>query len=139
MRESVINYQHVKCPNFIRKDAVGGIKSIQCKLCGVTIADTVDRARGYERTKGGQLVKIIQRQLTRFSNYCEIKIMFNDPGYFHVTHGCRGCLHMNLSPDVLSELHAADQEESPDGFTDRERAQVTVGVLVLSTDQSGIV
>ena len=132
-------YTHVKCPNFIQKDASGVLKSIQCKLCGIVIADTIDRIRGYEQTRGGQLIKVVQRQLTRFANYREIKIAFEDPNYFHITHGCDKCLTLNLSLAKLQELHMADQEESPDGFTAREQAQIPIGVAVLREDQSGIV
>jgi hypothetical protein len=133
------DYKYVQCPNFIVKGARGVPKSIQCKLCGTVIADTVDIVRGYEKSKGGQTIKVVQRQLTYNANYREIKIAFEDPNYFHVTHGCDKCLSLDLPMAVLVELHAADQEESPDGFTERERAQVPVGVVVLQTDQSGIV
>lgn len=131
-------YQYVKCPTFIRKDAFGAVQSIQCKTCGAVIADTIDRVKGYEMTKGGQLVKVVQRQLTRFANYREIKIAFENPRYFHVTHGCSDCMSMTLTPPQLIELFVADQEESSDGYTERERAQVPVGVVVLQEDQSGI-
>lgn len=114
------------------------VQSIQCKMCGTVIADTVDRVRGYERTKSGQLIKVVQRQFTRFSNYREIKIAFENPLYFHVTHGCSDCMSMTLTSAHLAELHAADQEDSPDGYTERERVQVPTFVLVLKEDQSGI-
>ena len=132
-------YRYVKCPSFVTKNEVGVIKSLQCKLCGVTIADTIERTRGYEKSPGGQLIKVVQRQLTRFANYREIKIAFENPGYFHVTNGCAGCFKLDMPVAVLTELHAADQEESPDGYTVRERAQVPTGVIVLQEDQSGIV
>lgn len=135
-----MSYQFVRCPNFIQKDpSTGALVAIQCKLCGSVIADTIERTVGYEKSASGQLIKVVQRQLTRFSNYTEIKIAFEDPGYFHVTHGCAKCLSMNLSVPVLTELHAADQGESPDGFTPREQLQVPTSVLVLRKDQSGIV
>lgn len=135
-----MNYKYVKCPNFITQDSsTGAMKALQCKLCGVVIADTVDRTVGFERTRGGQLIKVVRRQMTRFGNYCEIKIAFADPNYFHVTHGCRGCMHMGLHPSILAEIHAADQEVSPDGYTAKEKAQTPVGVVALQSDQSGIV
>jgi|SRR5262245_35642540 len=132
-------YEHVKCPNFVVKNPNGSVRSLQCKLCGIVIADTVDRIRGYERTRSGQLVKVVERQLTRFTNYREIKIAFDDPLYYHVTHGCADCFHIHLEPDVLAELHAADQAESPDGFTAREMSKTPIGVSVLQVDQTGIV
>jgi hypothetical protein len=133
-----MTYHYVKCPNFIRKDSLGNIEAVLCKICGTVIADTVDKTVGFEKTRGGQVIKVVRRQLTRFSNYCEIKIEFDDPSYFHVTHGCQSCLHIGLGADVLAELHQADQEESPDGFTDRERAKAPVKVAILQLDQSGI-
>lgn len=133
-----MTYQHVKCENFVRK-ANGIIQSVQCKLCGVTIADTVERTVRYERTRGGQTLKVVERKLVRFSNYREIKIAFENPNYFHVTHGCANCLSLNMPPAKLAEMHAVDQAESPDGFTAREAAQVPTHVVVLQEDQSGIV
>lgn len=132
-------YQFVKCPNFVHLDANGSVQSLQCKLCGAVIADTVDREVGMEMSRGGQLIKIVRRQLMRFDNYCEIKIAFDDPLYFHVTHGCNKCLSINMPLNVLAEMHAVDQAESPDGYTDRERSKTPVGVIVFKTDQSGIV
>lgn len=138
MSGSVSNYTYVKCPSFVTRDEFGGLKTLQCKLCGSVIADVIERALRYEKSPGGQLVKVVQRQFTRLSNYREMKIAFEDPTYFHVTHGCAACLRPDLEVAILQELHAADQEESPDGYTDRERAQVPVGILVLQADQSGI-
>lgn len=135
-----MTYRFVKCHKFATKDpSTGVLRSLQCKLCGTVIGDVVEKAVGYENSRGGQLVKVVTRQFMRFSNYTEIKIAFEDPLYYHVTNGCDKCLHMHLPVNVLAELHAADQEDSPDGYTDREKAQVPLAVMVLRHDQSGIV
>ena len=135
-----MTYKHVKCPEYIKTDpSTGSLKSVQCKLCGVVIADTVDRIVGYETSRGGQLVKVVRRQFTRFANYCEIKVAFEGTLYSHITHGCRGCLAAHMSPAVLSELHTTDQDIDPDGYTEREKEMNPSGVAVLRLDQSGIV
>lgn len=139
MSEQVTEYRFLQCPSFIRKDGQGRIVSMQCKICGNVIADTQEVILRHERTPAGQIVKVVQRQFVRLGNYREIKIGFENPRYFHITHGCSDCLKMNMPIEVLAELHAADQAESPDGYTRRERAQVPTGVLILCEDQSGIV
>lgn len=132
-----MTYQYVQCPNFVRKAPSGALEALQCKLCGAVIADTIERVTGYEVDRGGNRVKIVNRQFTRFANFTEIKILFND-GSMHVTTGCSKCLNLNLRPAVLDEMHQADQEESPDGYTDRERARRAVHVTTVRVDQSGI-
>jgi hypothetical protein len=129
--------KYVKCPDYVTKNEyTGAIEALQCKICGTTIADTVERIIGYEMTRGGQRIKVVNRQFTRLPNYREVKIEFDDSSN-HVTNGCDKCLSMNLHPSVLAELHEADQLESPDGYTDRERARYPVGVITIA-EQSGI-
>lgn len=128
-----MSYVHVKCPEYAKYDAINVLQSLQCKLCGAVIADTADRIVRYEMSRGGERIKVIKRQFTRLSNYREIKIAFDDPLYFHVTHGCSGCMGMSLPADVLAEMHRADQEHSPDGYTDRERSKTPTHVVAVST------
>ena len=128
--------KHVKCPAFVT--AVNGIvQSVQCKVCGVVIADTVERTLRYEQGRSGERTRVVNQQFTRLANYREIKIVFEDPTYFHVTNGCNKCLSMSMDIAILAEMHEADQLESPDGYTERERAQKPIGVVTLSAT-SGI-
>ena len=135
-----MSYQYVKCPSFIRKDPnTGELLEILCKLCGSVIAAKTERIIRYDTDRQGNRVKVVRDQFTRFSNYAEIKISFvGDDEYFHITHGCTKCLNTGLSVDVLTELHQADQEESPDGYTDRERARVPIKVEALRNDGGGM-
>jgi hypothetical protein len=134
-----MTYGLISCPDHIKRDARGVLQSMQCKVCGAVIADTCDRLVGYEITKSGERVKVITRNFTRLDNFTEIKIAFEDPKYSHITHGCNKCLSLDMSPALLAELHQADQEDSPDGYTDRERAQVPVKVVAISHNQGGLV
>lgn len=132
------DFRHVKCPAFIRRDeASAEMQSISCKLCGTVIAERMERIKGFETDRAGNRTKIISREFVRFPFYAEVKIAFDD-GSSHVTHGCSKCLHMNLTPGVLEELHRADQLESPDGYTARERARRPVGVVGLKIGGEGI-
>lgn len=131
-------YIHVKCPKFIRRDpTTGAMQAIQCKMCGDVIADTVERTVAFEMDRAGNKVKVVNRKFTMFPNYTEAKIIFHD-GTFHVTHGCRRCMTLELNTDALDEIHRADQEDSPDGYTEAERNRSAVAVTVVRHDQAGI-
>lgn len=106
------------------------MEAISCKLCGTVIAERMERPIGYEIGRSGQTVKVVAREFVRFPIYTEIKIAFDD-GSYHVTHGCSNCIVSALPPAVLAELHQADQEESPDGYTEREKARYPVGIVFL--------
>jgi len=135
-----MSYQYVTCVNFARYKGESGILlSLACKLCGTTIADTVERTIRYERNRLGERVRVTREQFTRFANYTEAKIEFSDSSY-HITHGCDKCLSIvGMSPAKLDELHEVDQLESPDGFTARERARSALGVIAIDKKQVGIV
>lgn len=135
-----MTYQHIKCPDFIRKDpSTGEILEIMCKMCGTVIAAKVERIIRYETNRQGERVKVISQVFSRRANYVEMKIGFEgDDEYYHITHGCNKCLTTNMSPAILAELHQADQEESPDGYTKRERSRVPTEVLTLKLDGGGI-
>lgn len=135
-----MSYLHVKCPNFTRKDpATSELLTLCCKLCGTVIAGKQERIIRYETDRQGNRVKVVRDQFTRHSNYVEIKMAFEgDDEYYHITQGCSKCLNTKLSVPVLTELHQADQEESPDGYTERERARVPTHVVALRSDGGGI-
>lgn len=135
-----MTYQYVKCPNFVRKDPdTGELLEIMCKLCGTVIAAKAERILRYETNRQGERVKIVSRQFSTNSNYTEIKIAFDDDDPAgHITHGCSKCMTKLLSAPILSELYQADQMESPDGYTDRERARKPLKVEVLRNDAGGI-
>lgn len=132
------DFRHVKCPNFIRRaEGSSEMQSISCKMCGTVIAERTERIKGFETDRAGNRIKIVAREFVRFPHYAEIKIAFDD-GSSHVTHGCSKCLYQGLSLKVLEELHRADQLESPDGYTARERARRPVGIIGLKVGGEGI-
>jgi hypothetical protein len=124
----VTDWQYITCPNFVRKDSAGDLEGISCKICGTVIAERMERPVGYEVSRTGETVKVVTREFVRFPSYSEIKIAL-DSGGFHVTHICSTCAQKPLTPDTLLEVYRADQEESPDGYTDREREVRPVGVV----------
>jgi len=130
-------YKFVKAPTFVRKDEQGTLRELMCKMCGTVIAGFTERIVGYEMDRAGNKVKVVSRQFTRFHNYTELKIAFSD-GSFHVTNGCSACLSMSLPPAALDELHRADQEESPDGYTERERERADPTAVAVRHDAGGI-
>jgi hypothetical protein len=130
-------HKHVVAPKFIRRAETGEMDSIVCKLCGTVIAERMERPIGYETDRAGNRVKVVAREFVRYPLYTEIKIAMDD-GSWHVTHGCSNCLHDHLPLDVLQELHEADQEESPDGFTKREKDRRPVGVTGLKKGGEGV-
>jgi hypothetical protein len=133
-----MTYKHVKCRGYIkRKD--GKVHSIQCKMCGATIADTVERTIGFEVNRRGERIRVVNRQLTYLPNYREIKIEFDD-GSSHVTNGCANCLSEKLHPSILDEMHHADRTlASDEGYRKSDKERLAVGVVAVQSDQSGLV
>lgn len=135
-----MTYQYVKCPNYVRTNPdTGEILEIMCKICGTVIAAKIERILRFEVTRQGERVKVVSETFSRMSNYVEIKIGFEgDDEYTHITHGCDKCMTLTLSSAALAELHQADQEKSPDGYTDRERSRVPTQVIALKADGGGM-
>jgi hypothetical protein len=132
----VPEYKHIKCPKFIRKAETGEMDAISCKICGTVIAERMERPIGFETDRAGNRIKVVAREFVYVPNYMEIRIAFDD-GSHHITHGCSACLTANLTPEVLEELHVADQIDSPDGFTQRERDRKPIGVISAKTVGEG--
>lgn len=133
------DYQYVMCPSFIRRDPHSSeTEAISCKICGTVIAEKMERIVGYEMDRAGNRTKVISRQFVYLPTYTEIKITFDD-GSNHVTNGCSICMHDKLRPEVLEEIHRADQEQSPDGYTERERQRHPIGVVGIVKGGGGIV
>lgn len=132
-------YRFVMCPNYVRKDPNSSeTEAISCKICGTVIAEKMERTIGYETDRAGNRIRVVARQFVYLPTYTEIKIVFED-GSDHVTNGCSNCMHDQLKPEVLDEIHRADQEQSPDGYTERERNRHSVGVIGVVKGGGGIV
>jgi hypothetical protein len=126
-------YKHVVCPQFVRRvEGSAEMQSLSCKLCGSVIAEKLERPLGYEVDRQGNKTKVVTREFVRYPIYTEMRILF-DNGSDHVTHGCANCMTVTLPPEVLDELHRADQEESPDGYTELEKQRYPIGVVHVKT------
>lgn len=87
--------------NFVTYGPLGVVLALDCKICGARIASTQLRPN----PGAGHTMKF-----TRSNLYAEIKFELDD-GSYHVTNGCKNCLGMGLTPDVLQELFDADMED----------------------------
>jgi hypothetical protein len=133
-----MTYRRIQASSYVKRDpGTGAVVSLQCKVCGDTIADTQDRTTAYEVTRSGERVKVVKRQYVHFANYTEAKIEFTD-GSFHITNGCDKCLTAHMSLAVVKEMYRADQEDSPDGYTDIEQAREPARIVRVVRGTEGI-
>lgn len=95
----------LKRPDFVTYNAEGSLDRIYCKVCGEEIAGLVDRPKG-----SGVKNAVLVSRFIRFPNYAEIKMIFDDISY-HVTNGCKTCLHEGMPLETLLELYKADCAE----------------------------
>lgn len=104
--------------DYVIFDKMGGIQKIFCKVCGSGIAGTTERPRG-----SGPMADQMVERFMRFPNYVEAKFEFDD-GSFHVTSGCRDCVHAGIDRQTMLELYQADMAEMKMPAGDRTPIQV---------------
>jgi hypothetical protein len=128
-----LEYKYVVCPKFVRREESSGeMISLSCKLCGSVIAEKLEQTLRFETDRMGNKIKVVAREFVRYPIYTEMRILFDD-GSDHVTHGCANCMTVTLPTEVLDELHRADQEDSPDGYTEREKARHALSIVTIKT------
>lgn len=104
-------------PNFVTYSPTGVVLALDCKICGVQIANTVPRL--------GPVPGAVPRpKFSRNNLYAEIKMSIDD-GSFHVTSGCKDCLNANMPPELLQEIFEADMEDQG-WFKDAQAIEVVV-------------
>lgn len=81
-------------PNFARRSRRGVLEQLLCKVCGQVIAFT---------TPSGVFIRDRQK-------YVEAKLRLAD-GSFHVTHGCKSCLHEATPIDTLTRMYWVDMAD----------------------------
>lgn len=64
---------------------------LHCKICGTIIGEMMARPMERGQTPDGRIVERFVERFCRLSNYCEMKIVYED-GSAHITNGCVSCL-----------------------------------------------
>lgn len=98
-----------------------------CKVCGDKIAETQMRPSG-PLPNSPKVPKF-----TRFANYTEVKIQFDD-GSFLVTNGCSKCLSMHMDKEVLRDIYIAEMDE----LASKARRLEPVGVVGMDRSGQGL-
>jgi len=58
----------------------------------------------------GRIIEKHVEAFTRNDFYTELKIAYED-GSFHITNGCKNCLHQSLTIDQLAQITEVDEDD----------------------------
>jgi len=129
-------YYHLQRPNYVIYGPNGDIEELCCKMCGSVIGSMAEQVKGRRLTPQGWVEERILR-FRRHNTYAELKMEFRD-GSFHVTNGCRTCLHENLTMEQLDELHCADMHQDMGAHSVPCMERYPIGIAAIRTDGGGI-
>lgn len=131
------DFTYVQRPFYVLWDTQGGIAELFCKVCGTRIAGYVERLVDIRQEPNGVRVEVKSLRFTRTEEYVEAKFEFWD-GSFHVTNGCRNCVHTKLTSDQMYEIHIADLLNDGGSHTELAKVRVPRKVVIVRKDGGGI-
>jgi len=132
-----MDYKFLQRPNYVILSETGELQELFCKVCGTAIAGQQDVVKGRRRSRSGDWIEEHIIQFRRYNNYAELKIEFKD-GSFHVTNGCKTCLHENLTQLQMRELMHADMDLEGTENAENSKLRAPKRVVAVRTDGGGI-
>lgn len=96
----------LKRPEYAEIDPDGTLVALYCKVCGTAVGG-IEEVVKRRRLEGDKTVETAVVKFSRFSNYAETTLLFDD-GSKHVTNGCFDCLSQKLSKAIMRDLYEAD-------------------------------